>query len=222
MANEGRQVVVIGGGGHARVVIEVLLAAGWRVAGYTDAGGRPGESFGGVPWLGDDAVLPSVRAAGVAHAIVALGDNALRGRLGDRAAALGFELVNALHPSAQISPSAILGRGIAVMAQAAVNAATTIGDHSILNTGATVDHDNRIGRDVHIAPGSHLAGYVTVEDRVLIGVGSVVGRGRPLRIGEGAVVGSGSVVFTDVPPHTTVAGNPARPLRRGRKGEGEG
>lgn len=219
MRDETGQVVVIGGGGHARVVIEVLLAAGWQVVGYTDASGRPGDAFGAVPWLGDDAALASVREAGVAHAIVALGDNALRGRLAERAAALGFRLANAIHPSAQISPSVVLGQGIAVMAQAAVNAATAIGDNSIINTGATVDHDNRIGRSVHIAPGSHLAGYVTVEDRVLIGVGSVVGRGRPLRIGEGAVVGSGSVVFTDVPPGVTVVGNPARPLARGGGGE---
>jgi UDP-perosamine 4-acetyltransferase len=220
VALEQRQIVVIGGGGHARVVIEVLLAAGWQVAGYTDAGGQPGESFAGTPWLGTDAILPAVRASGVVHAIVALGDNALRGRLGDHVDALGFERANALHPSACISPSVTLGRGIAVMAQAAVNAATSVGDNTIINTGATVDHDNRIGRDVHIAPGAHLAGYVTLEDRVLIGVGSVVGRGRPLRIGEGAVTGSGSVVFTDIAPRVTVVGNPARPLRRGNKGEG--
>jgi UDP-perosamine 4-acetyltransferase len=211
------RIVVLGGGGHAKVVMEILLAAGWEVAGYTDAGGRPGDSFGAIPWLGTDEALPDVLASGVGHAIVALGDNALRGRLRDRAAGLGFVLGNAVHPSARISPSVVLGRGIAVMAQAAVNAATVIGDGAIVNTGATVDHDNRIGRDVHIAPGSHLAGYVTVGDGALVGVGSTVGRGRPLRIGEGAVVGAGSVVLTDVPPHATVAGNPARPLRRGRR-----
>jgi len=209
------KIVVIGGGGHAKVVMEVLLAAGWEVAGYTDAGGRPGDVFGRIAWLGDDGALPAVRAEGVGHAIVALGDNALRGRLADRAVALGFTLGNAIHPSAQISPSVTLGQGIAVMAQAAVNAATVLGDNCIVNTGATVDHDNRIGRTVHIAPGCHLAGYVTVGDGALIGVGSVVGRGRPLAIGGGAVVGAGSVVFTDVPPLATVAGNPARPVRRG-------
>ncbi len=215
MSPSGGRIVVIGGGGHAKVVMEVLLAAGWEVAGYTDAGGRPGDAFGRIAWLGDDGALPAVRAGGVEHAIVALGDNAVRGRLADRAVALGFTLGNAIHPSAQISPSVTLGQGIAVMAQAAVNAATVLGDNCIVNTGATVDHDNRIGRNVHIAPGCHLAGYVTVGDGALIGVGSIVGRGRPLAIGGGAVVGAGSVVFTDVPPQATVAGNPARPVRRG-------
>lgn len=107
------------------------------------------------------------------------------------------------------------------MANAVVNAATVILDNAIVNTAATVDHDCRIGRAVHVAPGCHLAGYVTVEDGALVGVGSIVGRGRPLRIGTAAVVGSGSVVFRDVPPFTTVAGNPARPLRPQGSSPGE-
>jgi UDP-perosamine 4-acetyltransferase len=212
-------IVVIGGGGHARVVMEVLLAAGWRVAGYTDPGDRAG-SFGALPCLGDDAVLP-VLAGRFRHAIVALGDNALRERWALRAAELGFELGNAIHPSARISPSVTLGRGIAVMANAVVNAATAILDNAVVNTAATVDHDCRLGRAVHVAPGCHLAGYVTVEDGALVGVGAIVGRGRPLRIGAGAVVGAGSVVFRDVPPLATVAGNPARPLRPREPSPGE-
>lgn len=203
-------IVVVGGGGHARVVMEVLLAAGWRVAGYTDPGGA-GGSFGALPCLGDDAALPAL-AGRFRHAIVALGDNALRGRLALRTVELGFELSNAIHPSAQISPSVTLGRGIAVMANAVVNAATVILDNAIVNTAATVDHDCRIGRAVHVAPGCHLAGYVTVEDGALVGVGAIVGRGRPVRIGEWAQVGSGSVVFRDVLPFVTVVGNPARPV----------
>jgi UDP-perosamine 4-acetyltransferase len=208
----GEEIVVVGGGGHSRVVVEILLAAGWRVAGYTDPGGS-GGAFGGVPCLGDDGVLPSLLGK-VRYAIIALGDNALRSRLARKAEAMGFELGNAIHPTAVVSPSVTLGRGIALMANTVLNAGTVVGDNSIVNTGATVDHDGRIGRDVHIAPGSHLAGYVTVSDGALIGVGSVVGRGRPVEIGAWAVAGSGSVIVHDVPPGVTVVGNPARPLRR--------
>lgn len=214
MKGEGRPIVVVGGGGHAKVVIEILLAAGWRVEGYTDA--RPGDAFAGVPWLGGDGTLPALLARGVRHAHVALGDNALRDRLLAEVEALGFTPGNAVHPGAVVSPTAVLGRGVALMAGAILNAAVSLGDGSIVNTGATVDHDGRIGRAVHIAPGSHLAGTVTVADGALIGVGSIVGRGRPLRIGRNAVVGSGSVVIEDVPDGTTVAGNPARPIARPR------
>jgi UDP-perosamine 4-acetyltransferase len=201
-------IVVVGGGGHARVVMEVLLAAGRRVAGYTDPGGA-GGSFGTLRCLGDDASLDAL-AARFRFAIVGVGDNARRDELAARSVELGFELVNAIHPSAQISPSVTLGSGIAVMANAVVNAATSIENNAIVNTAATVDHDCRIGGAVHVAPGCHLAGYVTVEHGALLGVGAIVGRGQPLRIGERAVVGSGSVVFRDVPPFATVVGNPAR------------
>jgi len=210
-----KTVVVVGGGGHAKVVIDVLLAAGWSVAGYTDPTPAAGGEIAGAPCLGDDAVLPRWRARGIPWAIVALGDNALRARLAERVRELGFELASAIHPAAQISPSARLGVGVTVMPGAVVNAGSEIGDNTIVNTAASVDHDCSIGRSVHLAPGVRLAGYVTVEDEALVGVGAVVGRGRPVRIGRGAVVGTGSVVIHDVPPGLTVAGNPARPLRRG-------
>jgi UDP-perosamine 4-acetyltransferase len=216
-AGNAGKIVVVGGGGHAKVVIEVLLAAGWEVVGFTDAGTPAGQAFGAVPCLGGDGALPAVRAAGVETAIIALGDNGLRSRLAAAARGLGFALGNAVHPRACLSPSVQLGEGIAVMAGAVINAATAIGDGSIVNTGATVDHDNRIGAFVHIAPGSHLAGYVTVGDGALVGVGATVGRGRPLSIGERAVVGSGSVVIYDVPAGATVVGNPAGPARPVRK-----
>lgn len=208
------RVVVIGGGGHAKVVLDVLQAAGREVVGFCDPSRQVGEFLGSIPCVGDDDALPGILASGVRSAIVALGDNVLRDRVARQVREIGFELVNAVHPSAQISSSVVLGRGIAIMPGVVINAGSVIGDNAIINTSASIDHDCRVGLSTHIAPGAHLSGYVTVGDRVLIGVGCSIGRGKTLDIGEDAIVGTGSVVVHDVPPHSIVAGNPARPLLR--------
>jgi UDP-perosamine 4-acetyltransferase len=215
-------VVVIGGGGHAKVVIDVLLLSGWTVAGYTDPVPAAGERIAGIPWLGTDEVLPRLRADGIAWAIAAFGDNALRSRMAQHALRLGFALASAVHPSAQVSPHARLGRGVAIMPAVAVNAGSVIGDNAVLNTSSSVDHDCLLGASVHVAPGAHLAGYITLEDEVLVGGGAIVGRGRPILVGRGAVVGAGAVVINDVAPGTTVAGNPARVLRPRRPAQAAG
>jgi UDP-perosamine 4-acetyltransferase len=207
-----RGVLVVGGGGHAKVVMDILLAAGVPIAGFTDPGRDLGEQIGEVPCLGDDSAWPTLRAGETIHAIVALGDNVKRRQAGIELRRLGFLLINAVHPTAVVSASARLGSGVALMPGAIVNAFATIGDDSIVNTSASVDHDCRIGSGVHIAPGCHLAGSVEVGDLALLGVGSTIGRGRPLRIGASAIVGVGSVVIHDVPPATTVVGHPARIL----------
>jgi len=207
---------VIGGGGHAKVVIDVLLLAGWAVEGYTDPAPAAGDRIAGTPWLGGDAVLEQLRAGGLQWAMVALGDNTARLEMARRAVGLGFTLASAVHPAAQVSTHAVVGQGVAIMPGVVVNAGSVIGDNAVINTCSSVDHDCAIGAGVHIAPGAHLAGYVIVEEEVLIGSGAVVGRGKPIRVGRGAVVGAGSVVINDVAPGTTVAGNPARDLRAAR------
>ncbi len=206
-----RGVVVVGGGGHAKVVIEILWESGRNVLGFTDENPRAGCATM-TPWLGDDSVLATMRTRGPVLAFVALGDNALRQRIGARLASEGVDLANAIHPRSVVSSSAHLGVGIAIMAGAVVNAATVVGDFAIVNTGATVDHDCRLGAACHVAPGCHLSGYIEVGERALLGVGSIVGRGRPLKVGAGATLGAGTVVVRDIEPGATWVGNPARPL----------
>lgn len=199
-------IIVLGAGGHAKVVVELLRASGRTVAGLLDADPTP-RTVAGAEVLGDDLLLPRLRAEGVADAFVALGDNRLRGDVARRAAAQGFSLVNAVSPQAVLSPSARLGVGIAVMAGAVVNAEATIGDLAIVNTGAVLDHDVRIGEAAHVAPGCALAGAVTVGARAFLGVGCSVIPG--VTIGEDAVVGAGAVVVRDVPSGAVAVGVPA-------------
>jgi UDP-perosamine 4-acetyltransferase len=208
------RIVVIGAGGHAKVVIEAVRAQGGEVVGLIDPSPAT-SSVLGVQILGSDDVLQDLRCQGIDTAVVALGDNPLRERLGRRIRELGFVLPNVVHPSALLSPSARLGSGIVVMARAVVGSETAISDLAIINTAAIIDHDNEIGVAAHVAPGCALAGNVRVGARALIGVGSAVRPGT--RIGADTVVGAGSAVVADVPDRATVGGVPARQLRQGHK-----
>ena len=200
-------VVIIGGGGHAKVVIESLRAAGETVAVIVDADPTPREVLG-VPVVGDDLALQGLRAQGFSKLFVAVGDNRLRQTLGRKARELGFGLVNAIHPSAMISASARLGEGVAVMAGAVVNAESQVGDLAIINTGAVVDHDCRLGVACHVAPASALAGGVNVGDRAFLGVGVRVIPG--VTIGADTVVGAGGVVVRNLPDAVLAIGAPAK------------
>lgn len=200
-------VVIVGGGGHAKVVIESLRASGHAVAAIVDADPTPREVLG-VPVVGDDLQLSDLRGQGLSALFVAIGDNQLRQTLGRRARGLGFSLVNAVHPSAVISPSARIGEGVAVMAGAVINAGSHVGDLAIVNTGAVVDHDCRLGAACHLGPASALAGGVTVGDRTFLGVGARVIPG--VTIGADSIVGAGGVVVRDLPDAVLAIGVPAQ------------
>jgi UDP-perosamine 4-acetyltransferase len=202
------RVVIIGLGGHAKVVIELIRAEGkYQIKGCTGLG-ESGFVLGDVPILGSDNVLPAMLANGAKKAFVAIGDNHLRLRLLAEVLEMGFELINAVSPNAMVSPSATLGRGIAIMAGAIINASVEIGDGAIINTNAGVDHDCRIGRGAHIGPGSTLAGNVEIGCESFLGVRTCVIPG--VRIGSRAIIGAGSVVVRDIPDDVTAMGVPAR------------
>jgi len=202
-------VFVMGAGGHGKVVVSTLQEQGAEVLGvFDDDAGKWGGRLLGVPVLGGLDLAPEYADRG--RFILAIGDNDHRARLAERFARLDW--ATAVHPAAYVHPSVRLEAGVVVFAGAVVQPETAVGAHSIVNTGATVDHDCEVGSYVHLAPGVHLAGGVAVGSRAMLGVGASVIPG--VRIGEGAVVGAGSVVLRDVPPGETVAGVPAKPLRK--------
>jgi UDP-perosamine 4-acetyltransferase len=209
-----KAVVIIGTGGHAKVVIELIRAEGkYQIKGCTGLG-EGGFVLGDVPILGTDSVLPDLLANGAEKAFVAIGDNHLRLRLLAKISEMGFELINAVSPDAVVSHSATLGRGIAIMAGAIINASAEIGDGAIINTNAAVDHDCRIGSGAHIGPGSALAGKVEVGRESFLGTGTCVIPG--VRIGSRAIVGAGSVIVRDLPDDVTAMGVPARITSEGK------
>jgi UDP-perosamine 4-acetyltransferase len=211
---KSERVVIIGSGGHAKVVIELIRAEGkYQIEGCTGLTGG-GFVLGDVPTLGTDSILPALLAGGVRKAFVAVGDNRLRLRLQAHALQIGFQVINAVSPDAVVSPSATLGKGIAIMAGAVINASSHIADGAIVNTNASVDHDCYIGDGTHICPGCALAGEVKVGCESLLGIGTRVVPG--IRIGDRAIIGAGSVVIRDIPDDVTAVGAPARIVKGGK------
>ncbi|MGH8514367.1 MAG: NeuD/PglB/VioB family sugar acetyltransferase, partial [Gammaproteobacteria bacterium] len=205
-------VVVIGAGGHAKVVVELIRAQGrYDVVGCTDRAHTQGDVVG-APVLGSDEVLPDLYVEGVRHCFIALGDNALRRKVAAQVTSLGFELINAISPNAVVSPTARLGRGVAVMAGAVINAAAVVEDLAIINTRAVVDHDCRIAEAAHIAPSASLAGGVCIGRLAFVGAGATVIPG--VSVGEATIVGAGATVTSNIGPHLVAFGVPAKPLKR--------
>jgi len=200
--------VVLGSGGHAKVVVDILLDRGdVDLAGCVTADASV-TSLLGLPVLGTDDVLPGLLSSGVTHAFVAVGENRVRAKLQRRAQALGFFLVNAASRHAVLSTRVKLGLGIAIMPGAVVNVDTVVGDGAIINTGATVDHDGNIGAFAHVGPGSSLAGNVTVGEGAFLGAGTTVIPQRS--IGAWATTGAGAVIVRDLPDGVLAVGVPAR------------
>ncbi len=206
-------VVILGGGGHGRVVLDILQQGKkFKPVGFLDNNkALHGRRVDGLPVLGGIESLADVRSHGVRGAVVAVGDNGVRRALGDAVEQGDLELVSAIHPSAQLASNASVGKGVVIAAGALVCAHCQIGDYVILNTGCIVDHESMIGTSVHICPGVRLAGHVVVEAGAHIGIGATVVQN--VRVGFEAIVGAGAVVIQDVDPMTTVVGVPARAIK---------
>lgn len=204
-----RKILLIGGGGHCRSVLDSVTALGcYDEIGILDANGQPCQ---GVSVVGTDEDIPLLMKDGWTEAFVtvgSIGDTSVRRKL--------FQMVKEYHLTipAIVDPSAITARNVEIKEgafigkRAVINAGASLGFGSIINTGAVVEHDCRIGDFVHISPGTVLCGQVTVGHDSHVGAGSVVR--QLITIGSESVIGAGSVVVRNIPDHVKAYGNPCR------------
>jgi sugar O-acyltransferase (sialic acid O-acetyltransferase NeuD family) len=203
-------IVVIGGGGHAKVLISVLKKAGCTVRGYTDATDR--GPILGVPYLGEDSNLAGLVGA-CPRAIVGVGKidaSPIRIALQDRFGALGFDFPAILSPHAVVNEEVSLGAGTAVFDGAVISSGARIGRACIVNTGSIVEHDCRIGENVHVAPGAILSGGVRLGDHCMVGAGATII--QSISVCASCLIGAGATVTKHIAIPGVYAGNPARQL----------
>lgn len=221
MKRQKTRCLVLGGGGHARMLIESLRLSGLaEPSAVLDADcSLWGQEVLGVPVVGGDDQIPALQARGIRHFVVGVGVSGaknLRRRLFELARARGLEPISVVHPAAVVSALATVAPGAQILPMAIVNIGAVIGANAIINSAAVVEHDCEVGAHAHVASGAVLAGGVRVGAEAQIGAGAVVKPG--VQIGRRAVVGAGAAVVKDVPTGTVVAGVPAKPLVRGESG----
>ncbi len=204
----------MGAGGHAREVLDVLetlLGApppGVHPALFAESGTTSDAAAELVRARGYEltSVIPQVAT----HYLPAVGLPHVRRRLSAIAERHGLEPTSAVSPLSRVPPGAAGARGLVCFAGTQVSTNVTFGEHCHLNQMCSLSHDVRLGDFVTVSPGAVLTGAVTVDDDVFVGAGAVILPG--VHVGRGAVIGAGAVALKNVPPGTTVVGNPARPL----------
>jgi sugar O-acyltransferase (sialic acid O-acetyltransferase NeuD family) len=193
--------LIFGGGGHAKAVMEMVRQGGqYAIAGIVDDQLAAGTQVLGIPILGTRRVLPALAAAGVrlsANGVGGILDINVRVSIFELLEAAGFTFPALAHPRATLEPSARIGEGTQVFANAYIGSEAVLAPRCMVNTNAVVSHDCEVGAYTHIAPGALLAGHVHVGERSLVGMGVTTAIG--VRIGSGVRIGNGAIVLADVP-----------------------
>lgn len=214
MKDNKKSIVIVGGGGHAKVIIDLIQTLErYTIAGIVDPALKAEKSVLGMMILGDDTVLEKLLKKGINIAALGIGsrgDNSLRWRIYNNAANLGFSFPALIHPRAYVSRFSKILDGVQVMANACVQPDVLAGEGSVINTGAIIEHDCKIGRNVFIGPNAVIAGSVEVGDNTFIGTSASVIPG--ITIGKNCFVAAGAVVVENISDGKKVKGAPAKEM----------
>lgn len=207
-------ILIVGGGGHAKVLIEAIRLRTMTILGIIDADpSKIGTEVSGIRVIGDDKEISGYKPETLllVNGIGSVRLPKTRADVFKKFKAKGFTFATIIHPSAVVASDVVLGEGVQIMACAVIQPGSRIGMNTIVNTMASVDHDCIIGDHVHLSPSVTLSGTVRVGDGVHIGTGTTVIQG--IAIGRNSLIGAGSVVLTDLPDDVEVAGVPAKNIK---------
>ncbi|AGX06489.1 hexapeptide transferase family protein [Bacillus sp. NRRL B-14911] len=178
ISDHSQKVLIYGGGGHAKMCIDIIRQMhNLSIAGIIDDGLEVGSHVVGVPVLGDKSILDQLYDEGYRLIVIGVGaitNHTLREQIFNLLKDKGFRFPNIIHPKAAIEPSALLGEGNQVMANAVIGSEVKLGSNNIINCGTVVSHDSTIYSNVHLTPGAILAGGVTIRDNTIVGMGTTV------------------------------------------------
>lgn len=206
-----RPVIIIGSGGHAKVLIAALLILRREIIGVLEADrDRQGRFLSTLPIIGDDESIKNYKQDEI-ELVNGIGSVELpykRMEIYQRFKKLGYRFASVGHPSSMVMGDVQMGEGVQIMAGAIIQPGCYIGDNAIINTGAILDHDCIIGEHTHIAPGAVLSGSVHIGAASHVGTSATIIQG--IKIGENALIGAGSVVINNIPAGIKAVGVPAR------------
>lgn len=212
-----KDIVIIGAGGHAKVIADIilkrkeLLNEKLNITGFLDDGYKNLKytKIFDIPILGDTSLIEKLEQEKKYNYIIGIGNNKIREKISNKFPNLNY--YTAIHPKSVIGTEVAIEEGTVVMANVVINSGSKIGKHCILNSGSIIEHDNKIEDYCHISPNSTLCGTVKIGKNSWIGAGSTIIQNR--NIGENSMIGVGSVIIRDIPNNCTVVGNPGKIIK---------
>lgn len=200
------KLLIIGASGHGKVIADIALKMNrWKSIAFLDDNESIKVSMG-IEVIGKS--VDAIKYIKDYDIFVAIGNNAIRERIQEKLEYQGASMPVLIHPKAVIGKQVELGFGVVIMAGVVINSCTKIGKGCIINTGATIEHDNLIEDYVHISPGVHTAGTVKIGKGTWIGIGSIISNN--VNITSNCKIGAGAVVVKDINTAGTYVGVPAR------------
>ena len=198
LTDNQKPVIVLGAGGHAKVILDMLVRSGRKIQGIIAPDKVAGESLFGFKIIGDDKVISGFlpNSVELANGVGALPYTKHRWELAEKMRKQGYSFTTVIHPSAIVANDVKLADGVQVMAGVIIQPGTSVGRDSIINTGVLLDHDCNVAQNCHLASGVICSGEVNIEECVHIGAGTSIIQN--INVGKNSVIAAGSVIYKDI------------------------